>query len=105
MNRYTLAPSARDDLHSIWDYIATEHDRPETADRLIETLYDKFVRLAENPFMGEVRQDLADIVKDIRSFSVGNYVIYYHVTQGRVRVGRILHGARDARVILSEDES
>lgn len=102
MSRYALAPLARDDLDAIWDYIGIENDRPAAAVRLLETLHEKFALLATQPLLGQHREDLADLVKDIRSFSVGSFVIYYHPTRDGVRIGRVLHGARDARALFSD---
>ena len=48
--------------------------------------------LAENPEMGRTRNDLET---NLRSFPVGNYVIFYEVIVGGIEVLRVLHGARD----------
>jgi len=102
MSRFRLAPLARHDLDALWNYIGIEKDSPTAASRLLETLYDKFRLLAANPLMGQYREDLADLVKDIRSFSVGNYVIYYQPALDGVRIGRVIHGARDVRTALQD---
>jgi toxin ParE1/3/4 len=101
MSRYLLSALARNDLDAIWDYIGIENDRPSAAHRLIEALVEKFEMLARQPLMGQAREDLADLVEDVRSFSVGNYVIYYQPVAEGVRIGRVLHGARDARAVLA----
>jgi len=102
MSRFRLAPLARRDLDALWDYIGIEKDSPAAAFRLVETLYEKFELLAANPLMGQYREDLADLIKDIRSFSVGNYVIYYQPAPNGVRIGRVIHGARDVRTVLQD---
>ena len=100
MNRYTISPLARNDLDAIWDYIAIENDRPNAAHRLIERLFETFALLARQPLTGQFREDLADLVENMRSFSVGSYVIYYQPTRTGVRIGRVIHGARDVRAVL-----
>jgi len=50
--------------------------------------------LAENPLAGRVREELAP---DVRSFPVGNYLLFYRPTQNGVELIRVLHGARDLR--------
>lgn len=50
-----------------------------------------------NPFAGQYREDLADLLKDIRSFSVGRYVVYHQPIKDGIRIGRVIHGARYVR--------
>jgi toxin ParE1/3/4 len=103
MSRYRLSPLARGDLDAIWDYIGVEHDRPAAAHRLVEALFERFAMLARHPLAGQARADLADVAKDVRSFSLGNYVIYYQPVSDGVRIARVLHGARDARAALGSE--
>jgi toxin ParE1/3/4 len=100
MSRFTLSRLARGDLEAIWDYIGIANDRPDAAHRLIERLYEAFRFLSSQPLSGEARKDLADLVPDIRSFSVSSYVIYYQPTAGGVRIGRVIHAARDVRALF-----
>ena len=44
------------------------------------------------PDMGRLREDLS---AGLRSFSVGNYVIFYRPMKGGIEIARVLHGARD----------
>ena len=100
MNRFQIAPLALADLEAIWNYVGIENDGADAAHRLLESIYEKFALLAAQPLMGELREDLADLVPGIRSFSVGNYVVYYQVARGCVKIGRGLHGARDTRTLF-----
>jgi len=95
MTPYSIAPLARADLDDIWEYVAA--DNPPAADRLVEVFFDKFLLLAKQPLLGESRSDLAP---DLRSFSAGKYVIYYRPSPGRVRIVRVLQGARDVRALF-----
>jgi len=97
MSRFYLSRAAEDDLESVWNFIGIEGDNPRAAARLIDRIIEVVDLLAAQPLLGELRGDFADVAPDIRSFSVGNYVIFYRPTPGGVRVGRILHGARDAQ--------
>ncbi len=49
--------------------------------------------LATSPEMGELRTEFS--TGTYRSFSVGNYVIYFKPAVDGVRVARVLHGSRD----------
>jgi toxin ParE1/3/4 len=90
MKRYRLHPDARLDLFSIRKYIA--RDNRTAADRFINDFKQKFRLLASQPLMGEARPELA---ADLRSFSVGNYAIYYRPTETGVEIARVIHAARD----------
>jgi len=48
--------------------------------------------LAANPLAGRTRDDLAP---KIRSFPVGNYIIFYLPLSDGVEVVRVLHGRQD----------
>jgi toxin ParE1/3/4 len=55
--------------------------------------------LAEHSLIGEARDEL---VRGLRCFSVGNYVIYYRLlvpNEQTVEIVRVLHGARDVERI------
>jgi toxin ParE1/3/4 len=93
LTRYRITYEAREDLKSIYRYIA--QDSPSAAGRLRELFYDKFRLLARFPLIGEARDDLAE---GIRMFTAGNYVILYQSEQRRVTIVQIVHAARDIRV-------
>ena len=90
MNRYRISRQARYDLAEIRHYIA--RDKPLAADRQIEAFFKRFQMLAANPEMGEPRPDLAD---NVRSFSLGNYVIFYGPMPSGIEVIRVASGYRD----------
>ena len=87
---YRLTPEAEADLIQAWRYIAADSTR--SADAFLEKVDRKCETLAEFPYMGRTRDDLGT---GIYSFPVGNYLIYYQVVEDGIRIGRILHSARD----------
>jgi len=92
---HAIAPLAQADLDEIWDYIAS--DNAAAADRLLATLHDKFLLLTAQPLMGQTRRELRP---NLRSFSVGKYVIYYELLGERIRILRVLHGSRDVNALF-----
>ena len=90
MKRYRLDIEAKEDLASIHTYIAG--DNRAAADRLIDTLKQRFRLLAAQPLIGQLRPELA---QDLRSFCVGNYVIFYRPGRGGIEIARVIHAARD----------
>jgi toxin ParE1/3/4 len=92
-----VTPLAEQDLGDIWDY-ATESSL-ERADGLLDLIYEKCQRLAEYPEMGRARHEL---LVNLRSFTVKNYVIFYQPTADGIEVLRVLHGARDIHLVFDE---
>ena len=80
------------DLEVIWDYIAA--DNPEAAERCLRQIDAQFQKLARSHFIGQERKDLA---AHLRSFAVGNYVIFYQPLAGSdgVEIVRVIEGHRD----------
>jgi len=86
---------AETDLLEIWAYIA--QDNPSAADKLLDDVGKVCRRLAEHPEAGPNREELA---RNLRSFTVGNYVIFYRPITDGIIVIRVLHGARDLPELL-----
>jgi toxin ParE1/3/4 len=96
MSQILRSSQAESDLDEIWNYIA--HDNPNAAEKILRTLGAKFEMLAKNPFAGQNRPEL---LPKIRSFSVGNYVIFYRPIENGIELLRVLHSARDVDAIFS----
>jgi toxin ParE1/3/4 len=92
MTKFIQSIQARTDLDEIWHYVAL--DNVAAADKLIDTIAEKCSFLASSPETGKKRPDLR---ADLRSFSVGNYVIYFHRISGGIEIVRVLHGSRDTK--------
>jgi toxin ParE1/3/4 len=90
MKFYRVSDDARSDLDDIWSYIAL--DNTEAADRFLVAILSRFPKLAAMPQMGRSREELS---ANLRSFSVGQYVIFYRPIENGVEITRVLHGARD----------
>jgi|SRR5579864_8936692 toxin ParE1/3/4 len=92
-------PRALVDLAEIWEYIAD--DSFTHADAFATLIDSKFRTLARRPNLGRARPELS---KDLRSFAVGRYVIFYLPLSNGIEIVRVLHGARDVATILQDDE-
>lgn len=86
----TRSPQAREDILDIWRFIA--EDSEEAATALVHRFDQVIQMLADNPLAGRERTELA---RGIRSFAVGNYIIFYFALPDGIDVVRVLHGARD----------
>jgi toxin ParE1/3/4 len=94
---YRLSALAEQDLDDIWSYVA-EDASLETADRLIDAIFDRFELLVEQPRMGRNRPEFGE---GVRSIVVESHVIYYRHEQD-VLIARVLHGRRDQAAAWSE---
>ena len=101
MSRYRIADLARTDLDGIWDYIGIEKNNPDAAQRQIDELFEKFTILANNPRIGQLREDLRP---DLRVFPAGQYVILYYSHNDGIDVVGVVHGARDLRGLIQRGE-
>jgi toxin ParE1/3/4 len=98
MAEVTLTQQAREDLMAIWAYVAD--DNPSAADRVLDTLDARMMRLAEYPLLGPARPDIAP---DLRYLVSGNYLVLYRVRSESVEVVRVLHGARNLKALFEGD--
>jgi toxin ParE1/3/4 len=99
MNRYKIAKEARQDLKEIYRYIFSAN--PSAADSLHDLFFDKFHMLAQNPLLGEARNDLAE---NLRMFTTGNYVILYRPAKTGIEIIQIVHSARDLPALWSSSK-
>ena len=89
------SPQAELDLIEIAVYIA--QDNPKAASRWLDTIDEKLDMLSRQPLIGEIREEIA---RNLRSFPVGNYIIFYQPFDDGMKLVRVLHGARDLDQLL-----
>jgi toxin ParE1/3/4 len=85
-----ISPAARADLAEIAGYIAA--DNPERALSFIAELEARAMQAAERPLSFSSRDDISP---GLRSASHGRYLVLFRDLPDRVRIVRVLHGARD----------
>ena len=90
---HRLAPRAEADLDDIWYYVANESGSMEIANRLIDTITERFLALASFAYLGRSREDTFG--PGYRSLAVGEFVIAYCVENEDVLILRVVHGRRD----------
>ena len=96
MKPFILTPRAEQDIGDIWDYIAD--DNIEAADRVLDALDNALHRIAKNPGIGHMREELAD--RRHRFLLVYSYLVVYRSEAKPLQVIRVLHAARDVQSIL-----
>ncbi len=93
----TLRPQALEDLIEIFDYI--DRGSPQHADSFAELVRASLERLAKRPRMGRSGPEL---MPDLRTISIGRYVIFCLPRVRGIEVIRVLHGSRDIASIFED---
>lgn len=83
---------AEEDLFDIWYFIAVIKKSKTAAERFIRKLDIKMKFLAENPNVGTPRDHLS---QGLRMWPVGNYEIFYLISDSGIIVVRVLERHRD----------
>ena len=99
MAKYNLSEKADQDLERLTEYIA--QDNYIAAEKWLDGIYKKCKTIANSPFIGRKRPELG---KNIRSFPVGKFVIFYQPFEDEVIIARILRGAMDITETFFESE-
>jgi toxin ParE1/3/4 len=97
---HRIAPQAEAELDNIWYYVAKESGSVEIADRLIDSVTERFYLLASHPHIGRHRGE--DLRPGLRSFPVGEYVIIYRVEEKDVLILHVFRGSRDIEALLRQ---
>lgn len=90
MANFIITSRAEKDISEILLFIAA--DNVDAALSFDKRLISQFEMLADNPKTGRERPELK---QDLRSFPIGNYLIFYREWAGKTAIVRVLHGARD----------
>jgi toxin ParE1/3/4 len=98
MSGFLLQPEAQADLDEIWLYVTHESGSVEIATRLIDAITERFWLLAQHPQIGRQRDH--DLRPGLRSFPVGEYVIFYRSETEDVVVLHVMRGSRDIAALL-----
>jgi toxin ParE1/3/4 len=81
------------DVTSIWAFIADDNVR--AADALIDRIDRASDMLADTPLAGRARPELGP---SLRSFPVGNYIIFYVPLPDGIEIVRVMNGRQDIGV-------
>ncbi|MGH9843873.1 MAG: type II toxin-antitoxin system RelE/ParE family toxin [Blastocatellia bacterium] len=95
MRTIRVAERAQEDLLEIWEYIGGEN--PENAERLLQSLREKFELLLGHPLIGRERNEL---FIGLRSFPAGRYIIFYQPMDYGIEILRVRHSASDLRKLF-----
>lgn len=99
---YTAA--AKQDLHSLYRYIAAKLCEPGTAASQAQRIMREIRSLSAMPMRYRLYEDEPWHSQGLRFFSVGNYLVFYLPREDArtVYIVRIMYGGRDIRKQLEE---
>lgn len=97
--RLFFSRPARNDLFAVGDYI--QQHNPQAAAKLIAEIEARCHTLCQMPHTGAVYPSITNL----RYLVHGQYLIFYSVHTGELRIERILHGARDIGSLLPLTEN
>jgi toxin ParE1/3/4 len=97
--RIRVSKAAERELDKIFVYWA-QRAGVEVADRLIDSIEERFIALSDFPDAG---RECDEIAPDVFRFPAGKYLIYYRKKRSIIDVVHVFHGARDlARAFTPE---
>jgi toxin ParE1/3/4 len=95
---HRVSERAAADLDDIWYYVAQESASIEIANRLIDSLTDRFLLLGRYPYLDVPVTMILALVLGV--FSLGEHVIVYCVEGEDVPILRVAHGRRDIEALF-----
>jgi len=90
MKSIRFSTEASLDIEEIGNYIFDLN--PVAAYRFLDALEETCELLAQHPFLGRSRSELGE---GLRSFPVGNYLVFYTAASDDIYVVRVVYGGRD----------
>lgn len=89
--RHRRSPLADSDLDEIWYYVASQSGSMDAADRLVASIASRFFLLSSYPNLGRARDE--DLRPGLRTFPVGEYIIFYRIEGEDIVILRVLREA------------
>ena len=109
MNIYSVeyTPAARNDLKSIYSYIAFQLKERSTARNVVNRIRKQIRDLDTSPEKYAAVEWEPWASMGMRKFSVGNYVVFYIVNHDKalVTVNRIFYGGRNIHSMIQSGEN
>ena len=89
--------AAAQDLKAAWEYVGQRN--PDAANKLVREITRKFALLRDHPQLGRTQNQL---LVNLRSFAVKDYLIFYQPLESGVEILRVLHSRRDITRIFED---
>ena len=93
---YFISPIAEQDIDQVITYLAAKN--PKATHDFVDALYDSFEKLANNPDLGHLREDITNYHVKFWTFK-WHYLVIYNPKKP-IEIIRVLSGYRDITNIL-----
>lgn len=97
MTSYFLSPAAETDIDKIISHFADKN--PVTARNFLDSLFTAMNQLAENPFMGHLREDLTN--RPVRFWPFKWHYLIIYTTESPINIVRVISGKQDIIKLLA----
>lgn len=97
--RLVWTDDAREDLKQIARYVGVDDASPDTATKLIDRITHACELRRNIPEGGQSRRDLD---KDVRAFTIDNFVVLYRVVRDEFQVLMVVRGARHIPALFAK---
>jgi toxin ParE1/3/4 len=98
VSRFRLTAPAEKDLETITAFTVSRWGEAQ-AIKYIAALQARFQWLAENPFLGRPREEVA---AGYRSFQQGSHLIFYKIGDGQIEIIGVPHASMDIETYFGE---
>lgn len=105
MSRIIRRPAAKQDLIEQADYIA--RNNLQAAYRFLDAVEETLALLSRFPEIGKSRNVHSRVFANVRQFPITGfekYLVFYRPIKAGIEILRVLHGARDLKRILDDDD-
>lgn len=104
-NKIIYTEQSHRDMDNIWDYIASDLQNPESAEKMLDRIMDTVDQLKLFPESSTMLSAVsgANINEDERFLVCGKYLIFYKAFENEVYIDRVLYGGRDYLRVLFEE--
>jgi toxin ParE1/3/4 len=89
--QFYVTKKAERELDQIFVYWA-QRAGIDVADRIVDSIEERFALLGDYPLVGRKCDDLAP---GVFRFLAGDYLIYFRKRRGMIQIIHVFHGARD----------
>ena len=102
--KLVIAPSAKDDLKEIKEYISVELSNPIAATNVVKQIINSYKALKDIPEIGIPLDRKINVETSFRFIISGNYLVFYKISNDTVEIHRILYKGRNyIRVLFPEE--
>lgn len=95
MSSYRYSSAANTDIEEIAQYIFESN--PVAANRFLDSLERACELLSQHPLIGRARNEIGE---NLRSYPIGNYLIFYVPRPDGIDIARVIYGGRNLPAVF-----